>query len=36
VVSDSYRSESRGAEHGSGYRSGILKTVEVDVASQRG
>ncbi|GFF76359.1 hypothetical protein IFM61606_03816 [Aspergillus udagawae] len=36
VVSDSYTSESRGAEHGSGYRSGILKTVEVDVESQRG
>jgi large subunit ribosomal protein L36e len=36
VASDSYTFESRGAGHGLDYRSGILKTVEVDVASQRG
>lgn len=36
VASDSYTFESGGAGHGSNYRSGILKTVEVDVASQRG
>ncbi|EAW25384.1 uncharacterized protein NFIA_108770 [Aspergillus fischeri NRRL 181] len=36
VASDSYTFESRGAGLGSNYRSGILKTVEVDVASQRG
>jgi large subunit ribosomal protein L36e len=36
VASDSYTFGSRGAGHGLDYRSGILKTVEVDVASQRG
>jgi hypothetical protein len=36
VASDSFPFESRRAGHGSSYRSGILKTVEVDVASQRG
>ncbi|KAK9621539.1 hypothetical protein V6Z98_006253 [Aspergillus fumigatus] len=36
VASGSYTFESRGAGLGPNYRSGILKTVEVDVASQRG